>query len=173
MEADTALTDAHVAFLVQRAYDEMDPPVSHRKRPSTMSAFLSPDRKIVVLCSSLKKLEGNLGPRDYVKSNPQLGPLLDVVSNQLGGWHRNGGACGEIMTLNVWTRSQFGGGDLSGRVIYYNPSWDWAPRPRGQRPDRLSLVTACPLGAHLTITLTSRWGYYWFDGVCGLVGLNY
>jgi hypothetical protein len=81
--------------------------VTARRRPSVMTALLSPDRTIVVFSSSMKRLEGNVKPQDFVNAKNQvLKALLDETSAYMGQeGHRTQSSCGEIMALHVALRA--------------------------------------------------------------------
>jgi hypothetical protein len=116
IEAEATLTDAHVAYLVRFAQAEMvesltttqwrERPINKNKKPAVMSAFVSESRTTVVLCSSIKRLEGTLSSTDYISLNHRLKALLDNTGQRLGGWHRNAGP--ERMDAVSFQRRQLG-----------------------------------------------------------------
>ncbi|KAN0087303.1 hypothetical protein V8E54_000991 [Elaphomyces granulatus] len=100
-----------MSTLVQNAFVEMRAQCQEaiwngRKLPSkrfprAMTALASPDKKIIFLASSMKKLEGDLAAVDYFYSDAQMAVLLDRGRpNNNCQTHRTGG-CGEVVALSV------------------------------------------------------------------------
>src|ERR1700722_2400045 len=82
LEFDISLTDAQITTLVQNALVEMQAQCKgaiwrSKKNPRAMTALASPDRTIIFLASSMKKLAGDLPAKEYFYSDPQIAALLN------------------------------------------------------------------------------------------------
>ena len=99
---DQPLVDSQVLTLVQKAHAEMKRQCA-TALPAAMTALLTPDRRVVILASSMKKIGGSLASEDFFYSWESAAALLTrgrpLNSPQAG--HRTGG-CGEVVALGLW-----------------------------------------------------------------------